>query len=296
MNIQNPIPEIGGPIDEPVHLEDVIVERVEPRKVANLLLWIILAFFVVFIAWAALARVDRSVHAAGRIVPDSRLQVISNLEGGIVEEILVETGDQVKRGQPLIRLDQTQRTADFGANAVTAASLQAKIARLEAQLQGRTPNYPRDASAAMTEAVAIERSLYAAETSELASMTAGAEARITQAQRAVGEAQANYASAQAQVQNYEQQLAVMRPLVERGIEPRMTLIQLSNSATMAQSQAAAQQATIARSQAAVAEAREALGQVRQTWRSRVASELADSQAKFAALRRTLPALQDKVSR
>lgn len=296
MNIQNPIPEIDGPIEEPVHLEDVVIDRVQPRKVANLLLWVILAFFVVFIAWAALARVDRSVHAAGRIVPDSRLQIISNLEGGIIQDILVKTGDKVKQGQPLIRLNQTQRAAEFGANAVTAASLQARIARLQAEIEGRAPSYPNDGSAAMTEAVGIERALYAAEMSELASMTAAGQARITQAERAVGEAQANYASAQAQAENYEQQLAVMRPLVERGIEPRLTLIQLSSNATMARSQAASQQATIARSQATVAEARGALAQARQTWRSKVASDLAESQAKFAALRRELPALQDKVAR
>ena len=43
-----------------------------------------------------------------------RMQVIANLEGGIVSEILVKAGDQVKKGQPLLRLDRTLAGAELG--------------------------------------------------------------------------------------------------------------------------------------------------------------------------------------
>jgi adhesin transport system membrane fusion protein len=279
-----------------MHLEDMVVDRIKPRKVANLLLWIIAGFFVLFFAWAALAQVDRSVHASGRIIPDSRLQVISNLEGGIVREIMVETGDSVTRGQPLIRLDPIQREADFGANSATAVALQAKIARLQGQLTGRAPRYPGDGSADSNQAIAIERALYAAEMAELSSLVQTAEARILQATRAVAEAEANLQSALSQSRSYEQQIGLIRPLVERGIEPRMTLVQLENNVAMARAQADAQRASISRAQANVAEARSALSQSRQDWRSRVATELADAQGRLAALERTLPALEDRVER
>lgn len=279
-----------------MEFEDALVERVEPRKVANLLLWSILAFIGIFIVWAALSDVDRSVRAAGRIVPDSRLQVISNLEGGIVQDILVVAGQRVLAGQPLIRLDQTQRQADYGSNAVTAASLKAKIARLQGQVLGRAPRYPAQTAPGMAEAAAIENALYASQIAELASLEEAGQARIVQASRAVAEAEAGYRSALEQQRNYEQQANMLRPLVERGIEPRATLMQLDSSAAVARAQAQVQLAGISRMLAQVAESRSALAQTRQGWRSRAAGELAEAQAKLAALDSTLPALKDNLDR
>ncbi|MGX7893850.1 HlyD family type I secretion periplasmic adaptor subunit [Tsuneonella sp. HG222] len=296
MNVQNTISIPAERPDEPEHLEDMVVDRVEPRKVANLLLWLILGFFVLFVLWASLSEIDRSVHAQGRIVPDSRLQVISNLEGGIVQQILVQAGDKVVAGQPLVRLDKTQRQADFGSNAVTAASLQAKIARLQAQITGRAPSYPSTAAPGMAEAVAIERALYASQVAELSSLEQAGQARILQSNRAVSEAEANYRSAQEQARNYEQQANMMRPLVERGIEPRATLMTLESQTSVARSQAQAAQSTISRMHAQVAEATSSLAQARQDWRSRSAAELSEAQTRLAALRSTLPALQDRVDR
>jgi adhesin transport system membrane fusion protein len=274
----------------------VLADRVEPRKVANLLLWVILAFLAIFVVWASLAQIDRSVHAVGRIVPSSRLQVISNLEGGIVDAILVKAGDQVVAGDPLVRLDQTERRAEYGANSMTAASLQAKIDRLQAQITGRTPRYRDPSNLASADAIAIERALYAAQMAELASLEQAGQARIVQANRAVTEAQANYQSALESQRNYQRQADMMRSLVDRGIEPRATLMTLESQATVARSQAAAQQASISRIQAQVAEARSSLAQSRQDWRSRAAAELAEAQGKLASLRTTLPALQDRVDR
>jgi len=110
------------------HLED-LADRIKPKAVSNLLLWLIIGFIVVFIAWASIVKLDRTVHAPGRVVPSSRLQVLSNFEGGVVSAILVHVGDLVKRGQPLVRLDQTQAGAEFGSSEITVGALTAKNAR-----------------------------------------------------------------------------------------------------------------------------------------------------------------------
>ena len=299
MNLPRPVdgqPEYPDGEPERERLEDIAVDRIKPRQVANLLLWLVLGFFAIFFLWASLAQIDRSVHATGRIVPDSRLQVVSNLEGGIVSEILVSSGDNVRRGQALIRLDRTQRDAEFGSSASNAQALQAKIARLQGQLSGRAPSYESDGSASAAEAIEIEQALYAAEMAELSSLIQSGEARINQSVRSVSEAEANYQASLAQLRNYEDQIEVMRPLVNRGIEPRLTLVQLENQAAAARAQSTSSSATISRATANVAEARSALRQARDDWRARVATELAESRARLASLRETLPALQDRVDR
>lgn len=277
------------------HLED-FADRVNPRTASNLLLWLIIAFIVAFVLWASLVKLDRTVHAMGRVVPSSRLQVISSLEGGIVSAILVKTGDLVRRGQPLIRLDQTQTGGELGSTEVTIDALAAKIARLEAEIAGRDPVYPAARNAAVAQQIHIERSLHAARMSDLASLTSAAAAREAQMARAVVEAKAAYQSRATARQSAVRQVELIRPLVERGIEPQMTLVQLQGTASIAASDAAQSAAAIARAESAVVEARATLSQVRQAWRSQAGADLAAAQAEMVARSQVMPALADRVRR
>lgn len=277
------------------HLED-LADRIKPRSASNLLLWMILGFFAAFVLWASLVKLDRTIHAAGRVIPSARLQVVSNLEGGIVDAILVHTGDLVAKGQPMVRLNHTQSGAELGSNQVTVAALSAKIARLEAEIAGREPVYPAAANAAEAEQIGIERSLHASRMSDLSSLTSAASARAMQARRAVTEAEAAYQSRTAARDSARQQLDMVRPLVDRGIEPRLSLVQLENQTTVATSDAAQAAASIARAQAAVSEAQATLVQTRQNWRAQAATDLSAAQAEMAARRSSTPALADKVLR
>ena len=67
--------------------QDAAIEdhEITAKKSANLVLWVILGFFVCFLLWATFTRVDQTVRGMGRVVPSSKLQVVSNLEGGVIE-------------------------------------------------------------------------------------------------------------------------------------------------------------------------------------------------------------------
>lgn len=277
------------------HLED-LADRIKPKAVSNLLLWLILGFVAVFVIWASVVKLDRTVHALGRVVPSSRLQVLSSLEGGIVAEILVRAGDIVRRGQPLVRLDRTQAGAELGSSEATVGALAAKIARLQAEIAGRNPVYPTASTPELAEQIDIERSLHTARMSDLASLSSAAAARETQALRAVTEARAAYQSRLSSRDSARRQLDLMRPLVERGIEPQLTLIQLENTAAIAITDAAQAAAGIARTESAVAEAHASLAQVRGAWRAQAGTELAAAQAELASRRQGVPALAARLSR
>ena len=81
-------------MNQHTHIED-LADRIRPRTASNILLWVMLGFFVLFVIWASVTELDRTVRGGGRIVATSQLQIISNLEGGVVEAILVRTGQQV---------------------------------------------------------------------------------------------------------------------------------------------------------------------------------------------------------
>jgi adhesin transport system membrane fusion protein len=280
---------------EGTHLED-LADRIRPRAASSLLLWAILGFVVIFLVWAAFTELDRTVRGQGRIIASSQLQVVSNLEGGIVDAILVRTGQQVRQGQELIRLNRTQSGSEFGSGQATLGALRAKIARLEAEVAGRSPAYPATADAAMAAQVEIERSLHEARMANLSAINAASQARLVQAQRAATEAAATYQARVSASDAARTELLAIRPLVERGIEPQLSLVRAESAAAVAASDVAAASAAAARAQAGVAEARSLLAQQQQDWRSQAANELATTRAELIARQRAMPALADRVER
>lgn len=264
----------------------------QTRKSANLILWLIAAFFVGFLLWATFTTLDRTVRGIGRVVPSSKLQVISNLEGGVVEQILVKPGQMVRKGDVLVRLSPTITGAARDASSANVGSLQAKVARLSAEVRGASPSYG-DAPGSQ---VAVERALHAARAAELQGLMAAGAARAMQAEKSVSEARAIVAARQSQLNAVQQELDILRPLAARQIVSSVDLIKAENAVTVARNEVAAAQSAVARALAAVAEARAATAQARSDWMSRAGVELSQAQADLSVQQQNLPALTDRVDR
>ncbi len=275
---------------------ETLADRLKPRQASSILLWAILAFFLIFIIWASWATIDRTVRGPGRVIASAQLQTVSNLEGGIVKQILVRTGQVVRAGQALVRLDPTASGGELGSGEAQAAALRVKIARLKAEVLGREPVYPAATSPEIAEQIDIERALHSARMQELAGLSGAASARSLQAVRAVSEAQSMYAAKVSARDARKTELETIRPLVEKGIESRLTLNQADSAATVAANEAAQASTAISRSQAGVAEARASLAQAREDWRAKAADELSAAQGELAARSSQMPALEARLDR
>lgn len=257
---------------------DLDEQEFAAKKSANMILWIIAGFFVAFVLWAALTEVDRTVHGLGRVVPSSKLQVVSNLEGGVIEEIMIRPGQVVKRGDILVRLSPTLSGAQFGSSTATVEALKAKVARLNAEVRGATPAY----GGLSSDQVQVERALHAARAAELQGLVAAGNARAAQAELILAARRSNLSAA-------ERELEMIEPLAAREIVSRVDLIKAQNAVAVAKSEVAA-------ALASTAEARSSSAQARSDWMSRAGLELSQAQAELSAQQQTLPALSDKVDR
>ena len=95
--------------------------------------WILLgtlAFCVAAIAWASLATLDEVTVGQGQVIPSGKVQIVQNLEGGIVSEIFVEPGQVVKKGQALMRIDDKRFSSSYQEGDAKDGALRARIARL----------------------------------------------------------------------------------------------------------------------------------------------------------------------
>ncbi|WP_212611919.1 HlyD family efflux transporter periplasmic adaptor subunit, partial [Sphingomonas baiyangensis] len=90
-----------------------------------------------FVAWSLWAELDQITRAPGQVIPSGRVQVIQSTDGGQIARIHVREGDRVERGQSLITLETVRVGAGVEEARSRVASLEATIARVEAELFNR---------------------------------------------------------------------------------------------------------------------------------------------------------------
>lgn len=129
-------------------------ESVFPRT--SVVVWLTLLLFVALGAWAYFGRLDEVTVGAGKVVPSSKEQVVQSLEGGILSELLVREGDEVRVGQVLARLDKTRIESTVGESSARLQAARASAARLQAEASGSALVFP--------ESVAKDAGLVRAET------------------------------------------------------------------------------------------------------------------------------------
>lgn len=110
-------------------------------RASRLLLWVSMATVAGFLFWANWAELDMVTRATGQVIASSRNQVIQAADGGVLERMLVKEGDSVKRGQVLLRFDQTRAGAGQQETLAKAAALRAAVARLQAEVFGGEPRF-----------------------------------------------------------------------------------------------------------------------------------------------------------
>ncbi len=146
------------------------------------MIWICGASLAVFILWAAFAWVDEIVRAPGEFISSSRPQIIQNLEGGILSELLVKEGDVVNRGDVLARLHGTQFRSSVDDLVDQISALEVRRLRLEAELAGQFDfAVPEDLEARTPAIIASERALLQARQSDFVSRSEGAQRVLDQA-------------------------------------------------------------------------------------------------------------------
>ncbi|MAM63600.1 HlyD family efflux transporter periplasmic adaptor subunit [Maritimibacter sp. UBA3975] len=151
-------------------------------KGPSLVIWMSAAALGVFIFWAAIAWVDEIVRAPGEVMSSSRPQIIQNLEGGILAELLVAEGDRVEPGAVIARLHGTEFRSTVTDYLEQIAALEIKRLRLDAELAGRDAfNVPADLAARTPHIVTSERALLAARQADFISRRDGAKQVLNEA-------------------------------------------------------------------------------------------------------------------
>ena len=131
------------------------------------LLWLSFIFIVIALIWAYFATLDEVTVAAGKVIPSKQMQVIQNLEGGIIKEILVHQGQTVSKGEVIAYLDNTRFASEFNSEKEKEIALKLKVERLTAQVNNTPFNVPEELRKLSPNLTATEESLYTTQVNQL---------------------------------------------------------------------------------------------------------------------------------
>lgn len=119
-----------------------VATLVNSASSSRFVLWVSFSLCFTFIIWASFTEVDEITQGEGKVIPASHLQVVQNLEGGIVHNIFVKEGDKVKKGQLILQLSDVKHSSDYSDTKIKFEDLQARKIRLEAEANGANLSLP----------------------------------------------------------------------------------------------------------------------------------------------------------
>ncbi|GGD34661.1 HlyD family type I secretion periplasmic adaptor subunit [Aureimonas glaciei] len=193
---------------------------------------LIVVFLVGFFGWAVLAPLTAGAIAPGIVSPDGNRRTVQHLEGGIIAEIKVKDGDRVRKGDPLVVLQSIQAASSNRASLDQHRTLQATLARLEAQ-QRDAPNitFPRDLvedvdQLAVAPIMEGQRSIFERERASHEVQRQVLADRIAQLDEQVLASQSRVASAESQIESVAEELVGKEKLLKKGFVSKPDVLRL----------------------------------------------------------------------
>jgi adhesin transport system membrane fusion protein len=272
------------------------VELRTPRT-SRLLLIASLALIVVALIWAKFAILEEVKRGNGRVVPSRQIQVVQSLEGGIVNEILVQEGAIVRRDQPLVRIADTGFASQFGEVRERRSAMAARVARLDAEAQGLArPDFSAELIQSAPQAVEAERSVFEARARKLAQDIDVVTQQETQRRRELEEFRASEKKLTETAALMSREVELTRRLYQQKIIPEIEMLRVDQKAAEMRGQLELVKVSITKAEAGIAEARSRIANARAAFRAQAEEDLAKSRGDLAVLEETAKSAQDRVDR
>lgn len=283
--------------DDLDYMADTTAVDLDPAHPAgHMILLAVTMLLVVALVWAALAKVDEVTHADGQVIPSSQVQIVQNLEGGIVQEILVREGDIVDKDQILLRIDDTRFASSYQEGRVKYLSLLAQVARLTAETEGKPLEVPPEVEKEAPALAEDARRLYRTRQQELASSVQILEQQRDQRQQELFEMQSRLGQLERSYALLNEELTRTAPLAAEGVISEVELLRLKRQVNEVRGDLDGIRLRLPAARAALSESVGKIEDVRIKFRTEAQGQLNDAKAELSATVQNNTAALDRVTR
>jgi membrane fusion protein, adhesin transport system len=267
-----------------------------PAAVQRHILIALVGLIFVAIAWAGFARVEEVTKGQGRVIPASKIQLVQNLEGGIVREVLVREGTIVKEGQVIARIDPTIAGSSLGEAREKMLALEAMVARLEAEVENKPLTFGRDLALKRPDLIAAQTEQHEVRKRELAAALSGLELLERQRGQEILELEAKIETLKRSSALVDQELELIRGLEKSRAASRSELITAETRANDTAGALKAAELALPRIRDAQREVRDKRMEKIAAFQGESLQKLANSKVELAALGQASRGTEDKIAR
>ncbi len=271
-----------------------------PPKSTRVFLTIVVLMFGSFMIWANWAKLDEVTRGDGRVIPSGKNQVVQSLEGGIVKEILVKPGETIKKGQLLLRIDDTGFSSNLGELEAKQISLEAQIQRLKHELSSPAdvalPKFSDELRKRSPQTIAMETELYRARRQSLKAQLQILKERVEQKERELAELKTKHDRLTKNLSLAREEEAIKEPLAKKGVVPKTDVIRLKREIADIVGQIATADQAKPRLEAAIREATTMVSEQTLKYQQEVQTTLSEKAAELAVVEESLRGARDRVVR
>ena len=193
------------------------------------ILYMIAITFLWLLIWASQAEIDEITRGSGKIIPSGKNQIVQNLEGGIIEEILVRLGDEVKKNQVLLKIDNKNFVSSYGESKLRLDELQAKYLRLYAEANDQEFDYDEVRDVNMTKSVMFEKSLFDTNRARLNEQVGIFKEQVKQRENELIELQNKISQTKSSYELMLKEKQITEPLFKKGLVSEVEFLQLKRN-------------------------------------------------------------------
>ena len=275
-------------------LSSAILER-SPSHISRVIkIWIFT--ILALIVWASFAYIDEITRGDGKVIPYGQNQIIQNLEGGIVESILVTEGQFVKTGQVILKINNAKSISTSRTNEMKYQELEAKRLRLFAEANSLAFKAPKTTDKQLEKQVELARKLYNSNKLEMNAQDNSYIQQIEQRKQERKEAQARIRSLQKSLEFVTEEINMTEPMVKEGIKSRVDFLKLKREANGIENDIEASSLSLPRLKSAIEEYRQKRAEASQLVINKAKKELNEVTAEISRLQTQQIAFSDQVSR
>jgi protease secretion system membrane fusion protein len=253
----------------------------DTRAVARTGLLVLAVGFGGFLLWAGLAPLDEGVPTMGTVTLDTKRKTVQHLSGGIVKEVLVQEGQQVKEGETMLRLEAAVAKANYEAVRQRYLGFRAMQSRLFAEQAGRDViDFHPDVKAAIDDPlikqqVNTQQQLIQARRAALSADLQGIEESSQGLREQLGSYQNILVQRRNQLSLLTEELTNTRGMVKEGYAPRNRQLELERMVAESNAAIADLMGNSLRVSRQVAELSQRSMARKQEYRKEIESQLAD---------------------
>lgn len=267
-----------------------------PALASHTLLIAVGVFFVSFVVWAGQAPLDEVTRGDGRVIPSRQIQIVQNLEGGIVSQILVRDGETVEQDEVLMKIDNIRVSSDYREKRARYLAVLAAEQRLEAETKSLPLQLSEEVLREAPGIAAYEVALYDSRKAALSDQIEVLRRQREQRSQELVELKSRLASLRRSLALAEEEFKISEPLAAQRILPRTEVLRLQRQVNDLRSEMEQADLAVPRIELAVQEIAGKIEGTLSAFRSEALADLTSKLAELAGLKEVIAAGEDRVRR